>query len=804
MTKRLLLAGAVVCASAVAAPKYEKPEEMIDKLVRAESFSSPSFNPQKTAVIKAFFQETPSIKYVARPKLRLAGTRFNPSNYTTISNYYATRVTYFDLKTRKERPIAFPKESILREIKWSPDGKRVVISSEKENCHELWIIETPSLALSKIPGVCLNAVLGRTVHWMSANELLIGARTPAQSKPVRVDTAAPTGPVILETKGTVAQNRTYADLLKSPQDENTFARAAESQLVKYNTKTKAKTNVGKPAIFMNATPSPNGKLVLVERIQRPFSYSVPYYYFAGDAQVWDSRGKLIYEITKGGPFENIPIQGVKTGPRHPYWVESQPQTVFWVEALDKGDWAVKVDHRDELFMMKIPENGKPAPESVLKIKNRFAELNFLDDMEIFWVSDYERDKEWITSSLLYKKDGKWITREVFSLSENDDYKKPGEPVHVRNKFGRAVIAVDKKEPASIFFSGPGATPEGDRPFLMRMDLASLARTEIFRSEKGSYESFETFANPDFSAFYTNYETQTVSPRLDLRKEQDGKLTRETVYADPNPYAIMAKIKKEIITYKRADGVMLSGVLYYPLDYKKGVKYPAVISAYPLEYTDASVAGQVRGSPDRFEKPFREAVVYNALRGYVVLDDAQMPIIGHPETKNDTFIEQLVSGAKAAVDTLKSRDLIDTKRVGVIGHSYGAFMVAHLLTHSDLFAAGVAKSGAYNRTLTPFGFQGERRPFWKAKPTYTKLSPFFDAEKMKKPMLLMHGMADNNSGTFTMQSERYFDALKGQGANARLVLLPEESHGYASVESIEHVLFEIFNWYDKYLKNAEVK
>jgi dipeptidyl aminopeptidase/acylaminoacyl peptidase len=583
-----------------------------------------------------------------------------------------------------------------------------------------------------------------------------------------------------------------------------FAAAAESQLVRYNVKTKAKTNIGKPAIFENAEFSPNGKYLLVERVYRPFSFSVPHFYFSGDTQIWNAKGGLVYEITRGGPWENIPIQGVKTGPREAVWVSSQPQTLVWAEALDKGDWAVKADYRDELFTLKVADQGKQAPESMLKLKNRFNGIEFLDDMEIFWVSDYERDKEWITTSFVYKKDGKWSSREVFSLSENDDYKKPGEPAFTKNKYGKSVIIVDKRDPASIFLHGPGATPEGERPFLRRMDMASLKMTELFRSEKGSYEQFESFSGQGFTQVLTTYESQQTSPRVDMRVLKGDQLSREAVYADPNPYEIMAKIKKEIITYKRADGVLLSAVLYYPLNYQKGVKYPAVIQAYPLEYTDASVAGQVRGSQDRFEKPFREAVVYNALRGYVVLDDAQMPIIGHPETKNDTFIEQLVSGAKAAVDALKARDLIDPKRVGVIGHSYGAFMVAHLLTHSDLFAAGIAKSGAYNRTLTPFGFQGERRPFWKAKQTYIKLSPFFDAEQMKKPMLLMHGMADNNPGTFTLQTERYFDALKGQGATARMVLLPEEAHGYASIESIETVLAEIFNWYDKYLKNAETK
>lgn len=795
------LCWSLFCALNVnAATGYQKPEDMVGKLVRADSFSTAMYNPQTTALLKAYFQETPSIKYVSRPKVRLGGVRFNPSNYTAISNYYINRLTYFDMKTKKERSLGFPKDSILRQVSWSADGKHIAISNETDSCHEVWIVPVPSLAKYKVPGVCLNAVLGRTLDWMTNDEVLIGARTAAQRGALKMGAEVPTGPVVLESKGTVSQNRTYQDLIKTQQDEKAFATAAESQIGRFSVKTRAFVKIGKPGIFKNIESSPNGKLVLVHKVERPFSFVVPFYYYASATQIWSMNGALVQEVTRGGPFENIPIQGVPTGPRSVQWVNSQPQTLIYAEALDGGDWANKVEFRDQLFLMKIPASGPGKPEALMKLKNRYAEVQFLDESESMFVTDYERDKEWLTTVMVSRKGDAWETKPVFSLSENDDYNKPGSFYGHLNKFGKVVVAVDgsdQKDSASVFLSGPGASPEGERPFLRRMNLATLKTDELFRSQKGSYESFETFLGKDFTRFVTKFESQKISPRYDIREAKNEK--RESLYADPNPFEVLTRIKKEIITYKRADGVMLSAVLYYPLDYKEGVKYPAVISAYPLEYTDAAVAGQVRGSQDRFEKPFREAIVYNALRGYVVLDDAQMPIIGHPETKNDTFIEQLVSGAKAAVDTLDKRGLIDRKRVGVIGHSYGAFMVAHLLTHSDLFAAGVAKSGAYNRTLTPYGFQGERRPFWKAKSTYTKLSPFFDAEKMKKPMLLMHGMADNNSGTFTMQSERYFEALKGQGANARLVLLPEESHGYASIESIEHVLSEIFTWYDKYLK-----
>ncbi|MGE0631799.1 MAG: alpha/beta hydrolase family protein, partial [Pseudobdellovibrionaceae bacterium] len=773
--KKLIILACFVSSFANAADIYKKPEKLIDDLVRGGGFSAPILNWSKTALVKAFYEELPSIGYVSRAQLKLGGLRFNPVNYTATINSYIRRLVYFDLLTKKEKEIDFPATAILREVSWSPDGKKLAVSWEKENCQEIWIVEIPSLSKKRIPSVCLNAITGRTVQWLDNDELFLKVRTDRQKNALKPEKQTPSGPVIQKTGGVAAQNRTYTDLLKTAEDAEVLAKALDSQLAVYNFSKGLLVKVGKPGLFSVARVSPNKKLILTHVLEKPFSLLVPYYYFAASSLVLDRSGNIVATVAKGGPFERIPIQGVVTGPRSIQWIPSEEQTLFYAEALDKGDWNLKVDNRDELFRAVV--DGKHLKrQSFLKLKNRFAGIEFLDQGQGYLVVDYERDKERITEILVSEKD--WKTKVIFSRNENDDYGDPGNPVYIRNKWGESVAAIDGK---NLFLAGQGASAQGDLPFLRKINLETLETQELFRSQQGSYERFLSFLTDDFSKFMTIYETQLQSPQIYVRKSQTST-EKELLYADPNPYAIMSKIKKEIITYKRNDGVLLSAILYYPLDYEKGKKYPAIIQAYPLEYTDKSSAGQVRGSQDKFERPFREDIAYNALRGYVVLDHAQMPIIGHPETKNDKFIEQLVSGAKAAVKALADRDLVDTKRIGVIGHSYGAFMVAHLLTHSDLFATGIAKSGAYNRTLTPFGFQGERRPFWKAKETYLKMSPFIDADKVKKPILLMHGMADNNTGTFTLQSERYYEALKGQGAVAKLVLLPVESQGYASRES----------------------
>ncbi|MEK7855784.1 MAG: prolyl oligopeptidase family serine peptidase, partial [Acidobacteriota bacterium] len=274
----------------------------------------------------------------------------------------------------------------------------------------------------------------------------------------------------------------------------------------------------------------------------------------------------------------------------------------------------------------------------------------------------------------------------------------------------------------------------------------------------------------------------------------------TDFKDPSPQ--LRDIRKQRVSYKRADGVDLSFTLYLPPGYKEGTRLPTIVWAYPESFTDASVAGQVSGSTNRFTQIGGISHLFLLLSGYAILDNTSMPVVGPPETKNDTFVKQIVDASKAAIEKATELGVTDPDRVGVGGHSYGAFMTANLLAHSELFRAGVARSGAYNRTLTPFGFQDEVRDFWNATKVYTEVSPFFYANKINEPILLIHGEADNNQGTFPIQSERLFAAISGNGGTARLVMLPHESHGYAARESTEHTLYEMVNWFDKYVKNAK--
>lgn len=777
---------------------YKKPPKEILDVLNAPPIPATSISPvhDRIAILEPL--RYPPISELAQPMLRLAGLRINPTNTSQHRQPYSVSLRFKTVADGKETRVALPADVKLISPQWSPDGKYLAAGNVTNAGVELWIIETATAKAQKVNNVFVNTAFGG-FSWSGSRTITATLVPAVRGTAPSYRDISPTEPNVQETAGRSGAVQTFQDLLKSPNDERLFEYYATSQPALIDASGKVRT-VGTPAIYDEFSPSPDGKYFLISKISRPFSYLFPFSRFPKKVEVWDSAGKLIFTLASLPLQDNIPVQGVPLGPRSFDWIPTEPASLMWVEALDGGNPRNKAAHRDKIMRLSAPFTATAT--EVLKVENRYQGRAFgeKDGLMIFY--DFDRDSRHRRMFATDYRNPASVTM-ISDLNASDRYNDIGNPVTKQLPEGGSVI---RQSGEFIFLSGAGASEEGDRPFFRRMNLKTRDVQEIFRAGTEEYEAFAGMIDDGGTTFFTRKESITDPPNLFIRqacppntKCEQASPRQLTAFKDPSPQ--LRGIKKQLVKYKRADGVDLSFTLYLPPGYKEGTRLPTVVWAYPLEFTSADVAGQVSAATNRFTQIGGISHLFLLLQGYAILDDATMPIVGDPETVNDTFIKQIVDSAQAAIDKGVEMGVVDRERVGVGGHSYGAFMTANLLAHSDLFRAGIARSGAYNRTLTPFGFQSERRTFWEAPELYAKVSPFFYADKINEPILLIHGEADNNQGTYPIQSERLFAAIRGNGGTARLVMLPLEAHGYSARESIEHTLYEQVMWFDKWVKNA---
>jgi len=732
----------------------------------------------------------PPVADLAQPMLRLAGVRINPA---TNGRHHPQRLTALHLihigdgKTQK---VQLPAGAYLGSPSWSPDGKSFAFTNTGANGIELWIGTAATAAAHRVPGIRVNGVQIAPIRWMSGGGLLVQT-VPAGRGRSPADATVPDGPIIQESDGKKSPAATFEDMLSSPHDEDLFDYYAGSQLVLVDA-SGAVSPLGKPGIFTDVAPSPDGRHILVERIHRPYSYLLPMPAFPRDVEVWDRAGALEKTLASLPLEEHVPIEGVPAGPRNHQWLATQPATAVWVEALDGGDTKAKVPFHDRLMMQSAPFQSDAVEWT--KLEQRFNGL-FHGENGMALVRDYDRSRRWVRTFMINAARPGQEQKLIWERSIRDRYGDPGTPMMRMLPSGAVVM---RQSGDTIFLTGAGASPKGELPFLDRFDLKTLKAERLFHCTEGTFEQVVDIISADGSRFVTRHEDPVDPPNYFVRSAGDTAKKALTHFPDPAPQ--LRGITKQLVTYKRADGVPLSFTLYLPPGYKQGERLPTIVWAYPLEFNDAATAGQVSGSASHFTTISGISHLFLLTQGYAVLDNATMPVVGDPDTMNNTYVEQVVASAKAAIDKAVEMGVTDPGRVGVGGHSYGAFMTANLLAHSDLFRAGVARSGAYNRTLTPFGFQSEVRTLWEAPDVYLKISPFMYADKIRRPILLIHGMADDNSGTFPIQSERLYQAIKGNGGTVRYVQLPFEAHGYLGRESVEHTLYEMVRWFDLWVKN----
>lgn len=780
---------------------YQKPPKEILELADYERAPSVSMDSKKEHMLLMYRNTYKSLDELNQDEMRLGGLRINPTTNISSTTTYLNNLKISKVKKgTPKQVVGLPENAKITNISWSPDEKKIAFTNTTNKGVELWYIDINKIIAYKITSDNLNANLGNPFNWFKdSNQLLIKTLPDNRAKLIDNEKGLPDGPIISETSGgTSSQNRTYQDLLKNKTDEANFESLATSELYIVDLKGNKKL-FKKAAMYTDESFSPDGEYILLSTLNKPFSYVVPYYRFPQTETIYKSNGDLV-KVVNEIPLDEIRAKGfmsTRTGKRNLSWRNDKPSTLYFVEALDNGDASKEVEYRDEIFTWKAPFNNKP--NSFFKTKQRFGGISWGNETTAL-VLEYWYDTRNLKRYLINPSVEGGKPKIIEDRNYQDRYSDPGSFQMKKNEYGKYVLNIENNK---MYLLGDGFTKEGQFPFLDEFDLKTLKTKRLYRSNvKNKKEDLLSLEDAKKGNVLVRIQSKNEYPNYYFRNLKSKKLTQITDFE--NPFKSLKNVYKEVITYKRNDGVTLSGTLYLPANYdrtKKDKKLPLLIWAYPQEFKDKNSAGQNTQNPNEFTFPYYGSFVYWVTRGYAVLDDAAFPIIGEGTTEpNDTFIPQLVANAEAAINAVDNLGYIDRTKVGVGGHSYGAFMTANLLTHSNLFACGIARSGAYNRTLTPFGFQSEQRNYWDVPSIYNKMSPFMNAEKMKTPILLVHGEADNNPGTFTLQTERYYQALKGLGAPARMVILPKESHGYRAKKNIFHLLWEQDQFLEKHLKN----
>lgn len=779
---------------------YQKPSKTILDLVDYQRAPSVSMDTKKEYMLLSYRNTYKSLEDLNQEELRLGGLRINPITNISSTVTYINNLKLQKIQDKKEvQVLGLPANPLISNVLWSPNDKKILFTNTISTGVELWVLDVASAKATKLTDATVNANLGNPFSWFNDNETILVKMLP-KNKPELLDAKKdlPTGPIISNSDGSKAQNRTYPDMLKNKNDEINFENIITSELYKVSLNGTA-TLFKKADMFVGESLSPDGNYLMLTTIQKPFSYIVPLNRFPMKTVVYDKNGTEIKAVNEVPLNEIMPkgFMSVRKGKREMAWRNDKPATLSYVVALDEGDQANKVEFRDEIFLWEAP--FKEQPTSLLKTPQRFSDIIWGNE-NVAVISDQWYDTRNTKTYLINPSDATQKPKVISDRNSQDIYSDPGNFETKKNQYNKQVLAIEND---NAFLIGNGFTKDGQFPFIDEFNLKTLKSkrlyTSLYKDKKEDLLEIEDFKK---GIVLVQIQSKSEYPNYYFRNiKQKKQLTPITAFK--SPFESIKNVSKEVIKYKRKDGVELSGTLYLPGGYDKvkKEKLPLLIWAYPSEFKDKSSAGQSDQNPNEFTFPSYRSFVYWVTKGYVVLDDASFPIIGEGTTEpNDNFITQLIDNAEAAINAVDALGYINKKKVAIGGHSYGAFMTANLLTHSNLFACGIARSGAYNRTLTPFGFQREQRNYWEVPEVYTAMSPFMNADQMKTPLLLVHGEADNNPGTFTLQTERYFQALKGLGGPARMVLLPKESHSYVAKENILHLLWEQDQFLEKYLKN----
>ena len=780
---------------------WQTPPEPIASMLDAPPLPSVGFSPDAEWIVEFGQTGLPPIEELAEEVVAIAGFQLNPNTWGPAKAGYYCSMAVRRREEKTARPVELPADIRIRDLSWSHCGRYLSFThtqlssiADQKSGISLWILDVETAKAFAIAGPIINATCGSPIHWLADNTLVCKIRTdkgPAPAKPT-----LPVGPIIEENLGRTAPARTYTNLLENPHDEALLEYYLSSQLVQI-TLTGQQTPITAAGLFQGVFPSPDGQWLKVTSTHRPFSYQVPLSRFPKRTEIINLQGESAYVLADLPLAEEIPINfdSVRDGRRAASWRADQPATLYWVEALDGGDARIESEYRDSVYTLPAPFTSSPS--LLWKTTLRFNSLDWGDDSTALAYEAFYNTRQ-LRTWRIFPDRPQASPKLLEERNFQDAYSNPGEPMTVIGNYGWHVLLLSQE--GDVYLNGRGASPTGISPFLDKFNLETGDKERLWESTGGGFARVRKVLDPAAKQLIIARESKTEPSNYWLYDRMQSKERALTHFSDPLPW--YENIHKEIVRYSRADGLELSGTLYLPPNHapERDGPLPTLLWVYPEEHKSRDTASQVTRAENTFGRPSRASAMFLLTQGYALLSGPTMPIVGEGDVEpNDTYLEQLIDSAQAAVDYLVKKGVSEPGHLAIGGHSYGAFTTANLLAHTDLFAAGIARSGAYNRSLTPFGFQGEQRNFWDATDTYMKMSPFTCAGKINHPLLLIHGAADNNAGTFPIQTERLYEAIKGLGGTVRYVSLPYEEHGYRSREAVGHVLWEMVRWLDTYVK-----
>lgn len=786
--------------SVMAQATWQSPPEPIASMLDTPWYPGVTISPNHQWLVRVQRPLLPTIAELAQPRLQLAGLQLDPALRSPARAYAFVGLTVQHLQTGQQTTVTLPQSAGIRNLRWSPTGNRLAFTLDQQTGVELWVAEMATGTARQLTGPILNNTYGPPCRWISDEAGLLCKIVPPDQGAPPASNVVPMGPRIEQNMGRTAPVRTYTNLLETPADEALFEYYLTSVLVRVDLQGD-RTPLTSPQLIAAMAPSPDGKWILLRTIQRPFSYQVPARLFPKRISVIDFNGEEVYRVDDLPLADDIPVtfDSVRTGRRTTGWRSDRPATLYWVEALDEGDASKDVAQRDAVFQLAAPFQTEPQPLWTTTL--RYNDILWGNDDLALGVEawyDTRRLRVWQLNPSAPEQPPRLLDDRDYQ----DRYNDPGQPLTTPGPYQRRVLLLSPDH-RSVYLRGRGASPEGVYPFLDRWNLTTQEKTRLWQAADPYFESVTALLNPQGTQIITQRESAEEPPNYWLQDLVTGEKTALTDFADPRPW--YRDLEPQVIRYERADGVLLSATLYLPPGYDLAANgpLPTLLWAYPQEFKSRDAASQVTTAENAFRRPYAYDPRFLLTQGYAIVMGPTMPIIGEGEAEpNDTYVQQLTQSAEAVVNYLVERGISRRDQLAIGGHSYGAFTAANLLAHTELFQAGIANSGAYNRSLTPFGFQGEQRTFWAATATYLEMSPFTHAARINEPLLLIHGGNDENAGTYPIQSERLYGAMKGLGGTVRWVELPLEGHGYESREAVGHVLWEMDRWLATYLKGDD--